>query len=75
MSTGKTNKRKYTTINTKVPIINAVDKQEKLNVQMRRDFEIVSITVLHHFKEKGKILNAISLSSEQYILLYFLLCE
>ena len=38
MSTNTTNKRKRITIDTKVAIINAVDKQERSNAQICRDF-------------------------------------
>ena len=38
MSTDTTNKRKRFTIDTKAAIINAVDKQEKSNAQICRDF-------------------------------------
>ena len=54
----KYNKRKRITIDTKVAIINAVDKQEKSNAQICRDFEIVSSTLYTIFKDKDKILNA-----------------
>ena len=43
MSINTTNKRKRITIDTKVAIINAVDKQEKSNVQINAEtLEIVS---------------------------------
>ena len=58
MSTNTTNKRKRITIDTKVAIINAVDKQEKLNAQICGDFEIVSSTLYTILKDKDKILNA-----------------
>ena len=46
MSTNTTNKRKRITVDTKVAIINAVDKQEKSYAQICRDFKIVSSTFL-----------------------------
>ena len=58
MSTNSTNKRKRITIDTKVAIINVVDKQEKSNAQICRDFEIVSSTLYTILKDKDKILNA-----------------
>ena len=45
MSTNTTNKRKCINIDTKVAIINAVDKPDKSNAQIKRDFEIVSGTL------------------------------
>ena len=58
MSTNKTNKRKYITIDTKVAIINAVDEQEKSNAQICREFEIVSSTLYTILIDNDKILNA-----------------
>ena len=55
MSTNTTNKRKRINIDTKVAIINAVDKQEKSNAQICRDFEIVSSTLHTILKDKDKI--------------------
>ena len=70
MSTNKTNYRKRITIDTKVAIINAVVKREKSNAQICRDFEIDPSTVYTILKDTDKILNALPLSLELYILLY-----
>ena len=58
MSTNTTNKRKRITIDSKVAIIKAVDKQDKSNAEICRDFEIVSSTLYTILKDKNKILNA-----------------
>ena len=58
MSTNKTNKRKRITIDTKVVIINAVNKQKKSNGQIGREFEIVSSTLYTILRDNDKIENA-----------------
>ena len=75
MSTDTTKRRKCIAINTKVAMINSLDKGEKSNAQMCSNFELVLINVYTILKEKGMILSAISLSSEQYTLLYSPLWE
>ena len=53
MSTNKINNRKHITIDTKVAIINAVAKREKLNAHICRDFENQALcSSVHHFKTK-----------------------
>ena len=56
-------------------MINSLDKGEKSNAQMCSNFELILINVYTILKEKGMILSAISLSSEQYTLLYSLFVE
>ena len=54
MSTHTTNKRKCISIDTTVAMVNAVDKQEKSNAQICRDFEKVPSTVYTVLKRMAR---------------------